>query len=455
MGKAGAIHFVGVAGTGMSALAQLRAMAGETVTGSDRLADREALGDAGRRLASAGIRLFAQDGSAVSRATARVVVSTAIEKDNLDLRRASELGVPVVHRADELAALAASQRCLAVAGTSGKSTVTAMVFHILSRAGRDPSLVAGANLPELRRRGLVGNAWRGGSDLLVIEADESDGTLTRYQPWLGLLLNVSKDHKEMPELLSLFGAFRSRSARFVVSADEPELSAFQKGAATFGFSGGDLRGEGLELSASGSSFRAGGASFRLRVPGAHNAQNALAAAAACRETGVFPAESAAALETFEGVGRRFELVGEAGGVRVIDDFAHNPQKVRAALAAAGLGARRVLAVFQLHGFAPARFLKNEFVEAFSEGLRPQDILWLPEIYYAGGTASKDVSARDYVAPIAARGRIVRYAAARDSIIPELGTEARPGDLVLVMGARDPSLGDFAARILKELESRQQ
>ena len=445
------VHFVGVGGAGMSALAQIRALSGDVVTGSDRLADRGGLGETGRRLEAAGIKIFAQDGSGLAKDTGRVVISTAIETDNPDLKRAEELGLPVVHRAEELAELAASRRTVAVAGTSGKSTVTAMIFHILEAAGLGSSLAAGAPLPSLRRRGLLGNAWRGTSDLLVIEADESDGTLTRYKPSLGVLLNISKDHKDLAELFDLFRQFRAHSARLVVNADAPGLSEFIPGSLTFGFSAGDLRGRELKLSADACRFEVEGVPFNIPAPGRHNAENALAAAAACRELGVTLAQSAAALQGFEGVGRRFEVLGRARGVEVIDDFARNPEKLRAAFAAARLRARRLLAVFQLHGFAPARFMKKEFLEALSDSLTPEDVLWLPEIYYAGGTAAKDISAKDYAQALSAKGRDARYAAAREEIAGAICAEAKPGDLVLVMGARDPSLGDFAADILSRLK----
>lgn len=445
------IHFVGVAGTGMSALAQLRAQGGDTVTGSDRLADRSALGETQKRLEAAGVLVFPQDGSGVDAMTGRVVVSTAIEADNADILRAKSLGLPIVHRADELAAIAASRRCVAVAGTSGKSTVTAMIFQLLETAGLSPSLACGANLPGLRRRGLLGNAWWGKSELLVIEADESDGTLTRYQPWLGLLLNISKDHKELSELTGLFRIFQERSKSFLVNADAG-LSEFMKGALTFGFNAGAVRGEALELDADSCRFAVEGVAMQVSAPGRHNAENALAAVAAGKHLGLTLTQIAQGLAAFEGVGRRFESVGTARGVEVVDDFAHNPEKVRAVIAAARLRSRRILAIFQLHGFAPARFLKAEFLDAFSQSLGPEDALWLPDIYYVGGTAAKDISAADYARELCARGLRARHVPRRDLIVEQVSAEARPGDLVLVMGARDASLSDLASQLLRGLQA---
>ena len=447
------LHFVGAAGAGVSALAQLRALEGHQVTGSDRLADRGLLGDTARRLEAAGVRLLPQDGSGVAHDTARLVVSTAIEPDNKDLRRAAELGVPVVHRADELAAVAQARKTVAVAGTSGKSTVTAMIFHILESAGRQPSLVTGASLASLRRRGLLGNAWLGRSDLLAIEADESDGTINRYSPQVGVLLNVSKDHKPLEELFALFLEFKAKSSEFVVSADAPELDGLRNGAFTYGFKNGLLRGKDVELTPDSSRFNVEGTTFKIPLPGLYNASNALAAVAAARRLDVRLHESAQALSTFPGVARRFEFVGCARGVNVFDDYAHNPEKVRAALGAAHLRSPRILCVFQLHGFAPARFLKNEFIDAFSAALGPEDILWLPDIYYAGGTAAKDISAREYAELLQARGKRARHVGDKNEIARQIAQSAKAGDLVLVLGARDPSLPDFAARLVKTLESR--
>lgn len=443
-------HFVGVGGNGMSALAQLRSFSGEAVSGSDRLEDGPGLGDAAKRLEKAGVLLVPQDGSAVHAGLSRVVASTAIEADNPDLARARALKLPIVHRADELAEQASKRETIAVAGTSGKSTVTAMIFHILYGVGLDPSLACGANLIWLRKNGLIGNALLGRSKLFVMEADESDGTLTRYSPKLGVLLNLSKDHKEVAELRAMFQTFKEKSRGLVVSADDPALADYLPAAATFGFTAGEFRGSNLELSPRETRFHVGNAAFSIPLPGRHNAENALAAAAACARLGVPPEKSARALASYEGLSRRFERLGERRGVLVVDDFAHNPEKVKAAIAAARLGHKRVLAVFQLHGFAPARFLKDEFLAAFAQALTAEDRLWLPDIYYAGGTAAKDISAKDYANALSARGLRASHAPNRAKIPASIAAEAKTGDIVLVMGARDPSLSDFARTILPAL-----
>ncbi|MDE2292253.1 MAG: UDP-N-acetylmuramate--alanine ligase [Elusimicrobia bacterium] len=446
------VHFVGVCGAGMSALAQYRALGGTPVTGSDRLLDRGETAQTRAALEALGVRVFPQDGSGLSTGTRECVVSTAIEDDNKDLVRARELSVPVVHRADALAREVEARETFAVAGTSGKSTVAGMVFEVLAYVGRDPAVITGAPLGALARKGLVGNAWAGKGPL-VIEADESDGTLPKYAPAYGLVLNVGKDHKEVPELLAMFDAFARRCGTCVAGADQPLLKDVARRCSTYGFEGGDLRASDLRADGRGSSFTADGARFELSLPGRYNAENALAAAAVCREAGVPAAASAEALRRFQGVARRFDVVGTSRGTEVVDDYAHNPDKVRAVLAAAKGRGRRVLALFQPHGYAPTRFLKAEFVAAFSEALGPDDMLWVTGIYYAGGTAAKDVSGADIARPAAARGRRARYVEDREKAADEAAAEARPGDVVLVLGARDPSLTDFARGLLRRLEAR--
>ncbi len=452
----------------MSALAQFHALGGDKVTGSDRLLDRGQIGDLRFKFRELGIELFAQDGSGISPDTRKVIVSGAIEEDNPELKRARELNISVEHRADALAAHVAAHRSIAVAGTSGKSTVTAMIFEILTAAGQSPSLITGAPLTTLSLKGLVGNAYRGAADRaitrgsaastrrweaadrLIIEADESDGTLPKYHPEIGLLLNMGKDHKEITELRELFLRFREQSRKFVVNADEENLSEFQAGAMTFGFRKGEVRGEHLDLSPKGCWFVVDGAEIELNFPGRHNAENALAAAAAARAAGASLQETAAALSIYKGVSRRFEEVGQARGVFVVDDYAHNPDKVRAVFSAGRLRAERILAVFQPHGFGPTRFLKDDFIKAFSDVLGPEDVLWLPDIYYAGGTAVKDISSEDLAGPIRDRGGDARYAPERAGIPRAIAGEARSGDLVLVLGARDPTLSAFAREVLEAL-----
>ncbi len=452
---AGCFHYAGVAGSGMSALAQFQVMRGGRASGSDRAFDRGERGEDRARLERLGITIVPQDGSGVAGARA-VVVSTAVEPQVPDIAEALRQSRPIVHRAQLLAHLVAAHRTIAVAGTSGKSTVAAMVFEILRGAGRDPSVITGGDLRLLQREGLWGNAWAGGSDLLVAEADESDGSLVRYRPAVGVLLNLQRDHRETNEVAAMFATFRARTRSAFVVGEDPALAAFAAGSTVFGLgAGADVRGEALSLAPASSAFTVEGVRFQLPVPGRHNVENALAAIAACRAVGVPPAAMVAPLAAYAGVGRRFETIGTAGGVEVVDDFAHNPAKLEAAIATAQRRAARVLAIYQPHGYGPTRFLWDAYVETLARVLRQQDRLWLLEIFYAGGTADRSISSRELAAEIAARGADARFAPGREALAEAVAAEARSGDLVLVMGARDPSLTALARNVLAALQARTQ
>lgn len=443
------LHFVGVGGTGMSALAQYRAFGRGAVSGSDRSFDQGEMVDERNCLEKLGVALHPQDGSGVAGASL-VIVSTAVEDKIPDVARARELGIRVIHRADLLAAWLTGES-IAVAGTSGKSTVTAMVFEILAHAERDPGLITGGRVIGLMREGHYGNGWYGKGPL-VVEADESDGTLVKHSPLCGLLLNLHRDHMEPEKVLEQFRVFRGHVRGPLVVSDDSELAEFWTGAIVFGF--GDraaIRGRDLALTPFGSTFDVEGVRFAITHPGRHNAWNALAATATCHALGVPLAECAAALAKFSGVHRRFEIAGNTNGIEVVDDFAHNPQKIEAVLEAARARAKRVLAYFQPHGFAPMRFLRADITRSFARALRPEDRLWFAPIYFAGGTVAKDISSEDLIAEIRALGaKHAEVAKDRGSFLAELRAVAKPGDLVLIMGARDPTLSRFAREVAQGL-----
>jgi UDP-N-acetylmuramate--alanine ligase len=326
-----------------------------------------------------------------------------------------------------------------------------MIFEILEGAGRDPSVITGGDLRLLQARGLPGNAFAGSSDFLVVEADESDGSLVRYAPAVGVILNLQRDHKEMAEVAAMFAVLRARSREALVVGEDENLDALAGGALRFGFGlPAGIRAVNVELTPSGSSFVVDDIAFALPVPGRHNVANALAAIAAVSALDAPLADMVAPLASFQGVGRRFQTVGAVRGVTVIDDFAHNADKIAAALATAKLNASRVLAVYQPHGYGPTRFLRRDFVDTFSRELRRGDRLWMLEVFYAGGTASRDFSAADIVEEIFRNGVKAEFAPSRAWLAARIAEEARSGDMVLVMGARDPSLTDLAREIVAEL-----
>jgi UDP-N-acetylmuramate--alanine ligase len=451
----GRFHYAGLGGAGMSALAQFQVMIGGRASGSDRAFDRGERATLRAQLERLGIEVLPQDGSGLSPDCAALVVSTAVEDQVPDVVAARALDIPIIHRSELLAHFVAAYRSIAVTGTSGKSTVTAMIFAILSGTARDPSVITGGDLPELSAQGLPGNAWAGRSDLLVVEADESDGSLVRYTPAIGVILNLQRDHKEMAEVARMFATLRARAREALVVGDAENLDQFAGGALRFGLAPrADIRGEDVELGPSSSRFRVGDTQFTLRVPGAHNVANAIAAIATCRMLGAALEDMVGPLANFVGIGRRFQTVGTARGVEVIDDFAHNAEKITAAIRTAKLRARRVLAIYQPHGYGPTRFLRRDFVATFSRELGPADRLFMLEVYYAGGTATRDFSSADIVAEIAALGTNADFAPSREWLVGRVAQEVRSGDLVLVMGARDPSLSELARAMLACIESPQ-
>jgi UDP-N-acetylmuramate--alanine ligase len=326
-----------------------------------------------------------------------------------------------------------------------------MIFEILRGADRDPSVITGGDLPLLQSENLPGHAFAGGSDLLVVEADESDGSLVRYTPEVGVILNLQRDHKEMEEVAAMFATLRARTLETLVVGDDDNLDPFAGDALRFGLTEkADVRGQDVVLGPESSGFRVEDTVFELPVPGAHNVANALAAIAAAHSVGVPLAAMAEPLSHFSGIGRRFQTVGTAGGIEVIDDFAHNAEKIAAAIRTAKLRGGRVLAIYQPHGYGPTRFLRQDFIRTFSSELAADDRRWMLEVFYAGGTATRDFSASDIVAEIKERGTNATFAPSRDWLLDRIAKDARQGDVVLVMGARDPSLTAFARDIVGRL-----
>ena len=437
----------------MSAIAQYCAWLGLRVSGSDRQLASPDVAAMQAGLSALGCVLCRQDGSGIDGNVDALVVSTAIEDDNPDIAAARAAGIPLFHRSDVLAALVSLKRTIAVAGTSGKSTVTAMIWEFLVSCGKDPSLISGASLIRLEETGHIGNAYRGTSDILVIEADESDGTLVKYHPDTSVFLNISKDHKPVADTLELFATLARNSSTVVTNADDRQLAAIRP-ALTFGIGRNAMVSPDTVLTLTPQvSFIRKGQRFDLPLPGEYNLSNCFAALAVCEMMGCQTSDLAKAVSAFKGVHRRFSVTELENGVLVIDDYAHNPEKIRAALTTAqGLSRRaaRVIAVFQPHGFGPTRFLKNDLAAMFSDVLRPQDTLFLLPIYYAGGTVQKDISSDDIVSLVKSNGRTASVVAGRGDLIPRIAALAAPGDAVLVMGARDPSLSSLAGEIARAL-----
>ncbi len=430
----------------MMPLAEIVAAQGATVAGSDRSLDQGRLGAKFEGLAARGIGLHAQDGSGIVSTDQIVVASGAIEATVPDIVRATELGCARMTRAELLAELFnAAPVSIAVGGTSGKSTVTGMIGWILDQAGRDPTIMNGAIMKNYGTGARVGCG-----QVFVSEVDESDGSIALYRPTVAVLNNISVDHKSMEELRALFGGFLAAAGKAIVNADNAEATALCTDALTFGLaSAADLRATDLVERPGGVDFSIGDTAVTLAVPGRHNVSNALAALGAATAVGTPFAAAAAALATFTGLKRRMDVIGTANDITVIDDFGHNPDKIAATLSALHAFPGRLLVFFQPHGYGPLKQMGRELASAFRENLDEGDRLIVSDPAYYGGTVDRSVGSEALVDAI---GEQAEHIASRDACGTRLLTLARPGDRIVVMGARDDTLSDFAAGLLAALAS---
>ncbi|HYA87415.1 MAG TPA: L,D-transpeptidase family protein [Nitrospirota bacterium] len=442
------VHFTGIFGSGMSALAQYLRFQGIAVSGSDRFHASEDTVSIRQSLEGLGCSIVQQDGSGVGVDTDVVCVSSAIEESNPDIVAARNRGIPIIHRSDLLATIIATKKTIAVAGTSGKSTVTAMIFEFMTACGKSPSLISGACLRRLEKQGLIGNAYSGSSDLLVVEADESDGTLVKYFPEAAVILNVSKDHKTTSEIKQLFGTLIAQSLWTASNADDPLLASLPA-TVRFGRNGsGSWRPDREQLLPTSVKLFRGGALYHLPLPGDHNLENLCAALCVCEHFGCEQSRLADAVTMYEGVARRFSVTKTRQNIQVVDDFAHNPAKIAAVVRTAQGNSSRIVAVYQPHGFGPTRFLKDEYIATFRTALRPKDSLYLLPIYYAGGTAQKNISSDDIIHGIGPASFHAHSVKDREELLARLRAEVKPEECVLIMGARDPSLPAFVKKVIE-------
>ena len=449
-------HFSGIAGAGMGPLARLMKARGHVVQGSDRAFDQGKKQEIAAELSRLGIELAPQDGRAVTAAIDRFVYSAAVEPDTPELRAARALALECLPRPQLLAEVVNSASPgVAISGTSGKSTVVGMLGWLLREAGIRATVLGGADFVGEGSSGcFVAGPAEGPA---VAEACESDGTLVGYRPAIGLIHNISRDHDELSALRPQFTAFARNCGKLLVGADCPEAAALGQRfkAATYGVSqdaDARLRVTSIGPRRARGVLRHAGRDLTLDIPqpGLHNLENATAAALVALEIGLDADAAVALLARFPGVARRFELVGTTTrDIHVVDDYAHNAEKIRAAITTAQAGSARVVAVFQPHGFGPARFLRGELRAVLPTLLRPQDRFCYAEIFYAGGTVAKDISGRMLADDLPAAlncGYARDHEAARQWVV----SEARPGDTVLIMGARDPDLPRLARAVLSSL-----
>jgi UDP-N-acetylmuramate--alanine ligase len=453
--------FCGIGGSGMLPLAMIVAARGSAVAGSDRSRDQGRTPEKFAWLEGQGIAFFPQDGSGPK--TGQILVASAAIEDSVpDVAAANALDLPRMTRAELNAALFnAADKAIGVGGTSGKSTVTGMIGWILESTGVRPTVMNGAVMRNFAGAEMpFASALVGDAAIYVSEVDESDGSIALYRPDVAVVTNISLDHKSLAELHGLFGDFAGKARVAVVNADDAESAPLLSAGhvVTFGF--GDaatVRGSDFEALPDGCRFavHAGGTAYqvKLRMPGRHNAANALAAIAAAHAAGATVAQAVEALADFAGLARRYEVLGQAGGVTVIDDFAHNPDKVAATLAAVAELPGRALLFFQPHGYGPLRQMGKELAASFAKGMREVDKLYVCDPVYFGGTVDRSIGSEALVADIVAGGGDAVHMTTRANCGAAMLDEARPGDRILILGARDDTLTEFGRELLEKLAVR--
>jgi UDP-N-acetylmuramate--alanine ligase len=502
------LHFIGIGGIGMSALAQMCAGAGFKVSGSDRGCDRPENRRIFDKLELQDIKIYPQDGSfAAAGKVDFLIYSTAIEEDNPDFQAAGD--TPRLHRSQALSEMIVNSEAeisIAVTGSCGKSTVTAYLAETLLNLGEDPACLNGALVNRFSYGRFAGNYRSGGGKYLVFEADESDKSLVNYAPDYAIILNIGTDHYEEAELIDVFAEFltkvktgvvlsrqvfkalagriptnltvrvfeseigdrgdfavtgyhkitrtdavyvNGRRARLAPSGDRAAIDAVgvSNMLNIYGMRYEECR---IETNAWAAEF-ADGSRVVMPQPGEHNALNALAIYALLRMIGFDGGDVTEALERFDGVWRRFNLAGiTPSGAKVYDDYAHNPEKIAAALKTAiGIADNRVYAVFQPHGYAPLAFMREALFRCVDPLLRREDRFIMLEPYYAGGTSSFKPTSAEVVADYRSMARNKRHYlhfADRETLTDFLLLQSKPGDAIIIMGARDNSLSDYAVSL---------
>jgi UDP-N-acetylmuramate--alanine ligase len=456
LGKRGPVHFMGIGGAGMSPLAEMALLAGVRVTGCD-----SSPGPATALLEARGATVFqGHEPSHVSDDCAALVMTAAVPADHPEVAAARARGIPVLKRAQALGAIVNHGTVVGIAGTHGKTTTTTLTTAVLAAAGLDPTGFVGARVPA-----WGGNLRLGGDRVYVVEADEYDRSFHQLRPSVAVVTTLEADH------LDIYGSLEAIEDAFRIFVDTVPADGLIAGCAddhgaarllnrlsggperivSYGLSAGAmLRAEDVRPSAGGTTFtvRERGTvlgTAKLDAPGLHNVRNALAAVAVARHLGVEWEAIAKGLASYAGVSRRFEQIGEVGGVLLVDDYAHHPTEIQATLSAARAGYpdRRLVAVFQPHLYSRTR----DFAREFGEALAAADVVFLTDVYAARERPIEGVTGEMILRHIESAGADVRYVVDRADVVDAVAAELRPGDLCLTMGAGNL---DIAARELLEL-----
>jgi len=443
------IFFSGIGGSGVSAIAGFMAEKSHFIAGSDRLFDLSSEHPLRKRLEENGVIIFPQNGQGLDGSFDFAVFSTSVEKSNPDFRKAEMLGIPLKTRPEYLSQIVSQYRTIAVAGTSGKSTTSGMLAFLMQRLGMSPNFIGGGRVKQFRTLRNSGNYFADFSDLLIIEACESDGTIVNYKPFYSIILNLDLDHHSIDRTAGMFEKLSDNTSGFVlVCADDKNLASCNLRNARF-FSirlESEYQARDIVYYPLSTVFKVNGQEFKLSLPGEYNLYNALACISLLCELGINLEAIAAILPEFTGIERRFDIHRNDGRYMVIDDYAHNPHKIQSLMGAMKKISDKVCYIFQPHGFEPTRLMKEGYIETFAKGLRSSDHLVLLPIYYAGGTAARDISSKDLAEGIAASGRSVEVIEDRAEVLNKSGL----WDTYVVLGARDDTLSELAEQISREL-----
>ncbi len=458
--KKSPVFFCGIGGSGMMPLALILAAHGFNVSGSDRAYDISTEGgdslEKFQILQNAGIALFPQNGTGITTKTELLIVSSAIEESIPDVQKAQEKNIPIQKRADILSELFHLSDCsIGISGTSGKTTVTGMIATILQALELNPTVVNGGCIKNIEQnKNNNGSLLVGDNHYFVAEMDESDGSIDLFTPDIALLNNIALDHTSLAQLKTHFQRFIDSAHRAcVLNWDNENVRALKRPehALTYGINNedADFNACNLKPRPDGIDFEVNGLTVHLKVPGHHNVSNALAALCVGRLLKLDLKKTIQSLELFTGIKRRLETLGiSQNNVTVIDDFGHNPDKIAVSLATLKEFDGRLIIMFQPHGFAPLRLMGREMADVFAHFLDEDDILCIPEVYYAGGTVDRSVTSKDFVEMMQAKGKKQsHWFQTRKEIAPFIKEHMKSEDRVVVMGARDDTLTLFAKEFL--------
>lgn len=443
------IFFSGIGGSGMSALACFTSDKGHVVVGSDRAFDQDPSHPVAGLLRSKKISIVPQDGSGIDPSLDIAVFSTAVEPDRPEAVKTKELSIRTMTRPEYLAEIVRDFKTIAVAGTSGKTTASGMLAFLMKRLGLDPNFIGGGRVKQFHTSDNPGNSISAGSDYVVIEACESDGSIANYRPFHSIILNLQLDHHPVEVTSAMFQSLIGNTSGIVVmNGDDDNLRKLGiEEAVTFSLKGhSDFTAVDIVGIGFGTDFTVQGVRFRLSLPGRHNLLNALSCIALLDRMGVSLVDIGAVLHEFEGIERRFDIVLNDGERLVVDDYAHNPHKISALTETMSTIKDRVCYIFQPHGFGPTKMMKKEYIDTFARGLRDSDHLILLPIYYAGGTAGRDISSSDLANGVRSGGKSVEIVEGREDLLDRI----EGWNTAVVFGARDESLSVLARQIANRM-----